>query len=173
MVFVDGNLEHTTSGMLRGDRLRAFLGCWGFTDNEAQPDDADRTDDDFDPWSNPRRWERCPIRDRIDNAKDRFAWWLLGKWVGFVGAGSPRLLAVALQRRRQRRGSDGRFAPVVACAGIMPIVGDGIVPPSVRRRSFPDGQATRSLRESVGPEWTKTAPSHLRWLSGGHFTKFA
>ena len=88
MVFVDGKLEETSSGLLRGDRLRAFLDRWGFTDNDTQPDDADRTDDDFNPWSNPRRWDRGPIRDRIDDAKDRFAWWLLGKWLGFAGGGA-------------------------------------------------------------------------------------
>ena len=69
MVFVDGKLEDTSSGLLRGDRLRAFLDRWGFTDNDTQPDDADRTDDDFNPWSNPRRWNRGPIRDRIDERK--------------------------------------------------------------------------------------------------------
>ena len=39
------------------------------------------------PWSNPRRWERGPIRDRIDDAKTRFAWWLLAKWLGFAAGG--------------------------------------------------------------------------------------
>ncbi|WP_404309706.1 thioredoxin family protein [Neorhodopirellula lusitana] len=87
MVFVDGNLEHTTSGLLRGDRLRAFLDRWGFTDNEAQPDDTDLSDD-LNPWSNPHRWDRGPVRDRIEDAKDRFAWWLLAKWLGFAGGGS-------------------------------------------------------------------------------------
>ncbi|TWT69721.1 trypsin-like peptidase domain-containing protein [Crateriforma conspicua] len=91
MIFVDGKLEHTESGLLRGDRLRAFLDRWGFTDNDPQPDDADRTDDDFNPWINPRRWDRGPIRDRIDDAKDRFAWWLLGKWLGFAGGGAAVL----------------------------------------------------------------------------------
>ena len=56
MVFVDGKLEDTSSGLPRGDRLRAFLDRWGFTD------------DDFNPWSNPKRWNPGPIRDRIDNA---------------------------------------------------------------------------------------------------------
>lgn len=87
MVFVDGNLEHTSSGLLRGDRLRAFLNRWGFTDNDSEPDDADLSDDDLNPWSNSRRWERGPIRDRIDDAKSRFAWWLLAKWFGFAGGG--------------------------------------------------------------------------------------
>ncbi|TWU58503.1 hypothetical protein Poly51_12820 [Rubripirellula tenax] len=91
MVFVDGKLEDTSSGLLRGDRLRAFLDRWGFTDNETQPDDADRTDDNFNPWSNPRRWNRGPIRDRIDEAKDRFARWLIGKWLGFAGSGAAVL----------------------------------------------------------------------------------
>lgn len=86
MVFVDGKLEHTSSGLLRGDRLRAFLDRWGLGNNDDEPNDADLSDD-LNPWSNPRRWERGPIRDRIDDAKTRFAWWLLGKWLGFA-AGS-------------------------------------------------------------------------------------
>ncbi|TWT76199.1 hypothetical protein CA13_66900 [Planctomycetes bacterium CA13] len=81
MVFVDGKIEDTSSGLLRGDRSRAFLDRWGFTDSETQPVDADPTDDDLNPWSNPKRWERGLIWDRIDNAKGRFAWWSIGKWI--------------------------------------------------------------------------------------------
>ncbi|QDT10916.1 trypsin-like peptidase domain-containing protein [Planctomycetes bacterium K23_9] len=107
MVFVDGNLEHTTSGLLRGDRLRAFLYRWGITDNDTQPDDAD-----FNPWSNPRRWERGPIRDRIDNAKDRFAWWLLAKWLGFATGGVavvfPWLFFIYRALRKLRVAETGR-----------------------------------------------------------------
>lgn len=107
MVFVDGKLEDTSSGLLRGDSLRAFLDRWGFSDSETQPDDADRTDDDLNPWSNPRRWERGPIRDRIDNAKDRFAWWLIGKWLGFAGGGMaivfPWMLLIYRALRKLRK----------------------------------------------------------------------
>lgn len=87
MVFVDGKLQNTSSGILRGDRLQAFLARWGFSNrNEGdQPNDADLSDD-LNPWSNPRRWERGTIRDRIDDAKTRFAWWLLGKWFGYCSA---------------------------------------------------------------------------------------
>jgi hypothetical protein len=92
MVFVDGKLEDTSSGLLRGDRLRAFLDRWGFTNSETQPDDADRTDDDLNPWSNPNRWERGPIRDHIDKAKSQFAWWLIGKWLCIVGVGAAIVL---------------------------------------------------------------------------------
>ncbi|WP_146462661.1 hypothetical protein [Rubripirellula tenax] len=42
-------------------------------------------DDDLNPWSNLKRWERRPIRDRIDNSKERFAWWVLAKWLIVAG----------------------------------------------------------------------------------------
>ncbi|TWU48703.1 hypothetical protein Poly51_46040 [Rubripirellula tenax] len=86
MVFVDGKLQGTSSGLLRGDRLRAFLDRWGFGENQTEPDETEPADD-FNPWNNPRRWNRGPIRDRIDEAKSRFAWWLLGKWLGFGSGG--------------------------------------------------------------------------------------
>ncbi|MCC9654904.1 thioredoxin family protein [Rhodopirellula halodulae] len=56
MVFVDNQLKHTASGLLRSDRLQAFLARWGFSNRneEDQPDDADLSDD-LNPWSNPRR----------------------------------------------------------------------------------------------------------------------
>ncbi|TWU58508.1 hypothetical protein Poly51_12870 [Rubripirellula tenax] len=87
MVFVDGRLEHTSSGLLRGDRLTAFLDRWGFGSRDLHPEELEPADDDFNPWTNNRRWNRGPVRDRIDNAKDKFAWWLLGKWLGFAGGG--------------------------------------------------------------------------------------
>jgi len=87
MVFVDGNLEHTSSGLLRGDRLNAFLNRWGFNNSDPQPEEVEPADDDYNPWSNNRRWNRGPIRDRVDNAKSQFAWWLLGKWLGFAAGG--------------------------------------------------------------------------------------
>ncbi|MDA8744746.1 hypothetical protein N9N28_08955 [Rubripirellula amarantea] len=114
IVFVDGNLEDTSSGLLRGDRLRAFLDRWGFTDNETRPDDVDRTEDNFNPWSNPRRWNRGPIRDRIDNAKDRFAWWLIGKWLGFTGGGAAIVapwLILIFRALRKLRSTDSLEKP--------------------------------------------------------------
>ena len=93
MVFVDRKLQEQRSGLLRGDGLYAFLNRWGFRRDGDEPEE-DRElhdDDDWNPWSNPRRWNRGPIRDRIDDAKSQFAWWLLGKWLGFITAG----LAVA------------------------------------------------------------------------------
>ena len=116
MVFVDGKLEDTSSGLLRGDRLRAFLDRWGFTDNETQPDDADRSDDDLNPWSNPRRWNRGPIRDRIDDAKDRFAWWLVGKWLAFAGGGAAVLfpwLFFLYRALRKMRSSYSDGCPII------------------------------------------------------------
>ena len=88
MVFVDDELQSTRSGLLRGDGLRTFLRRWGFDRDppERGDDDSETHDDDHNPWSNPNRWQRRPIRDRIDNAKDRFAWWLLGKWFGYCSA---------------------------------------------------------------------------------------
>jgi hypothetical protein len=91
MVFVDGKLEDTSSGLLRGDRLRAFLDRWGFRESDDRQDDADLSDK-LNPWSNPRRWEKGPVRDRIENAKDRFAWWLPAKWLGFAGDGAAIIL---------------------------------------------------------------------------------
>ncbi|SMP74930.1 hypothetical protein SAMN06265222_11884 [Neorhodopirellula lusitana] len=92
MVFVGGKLEHTSSGLLRGDRLQAFLDRSGV----GESDDADLSDN-LSPWSNPRRsyrdFERGPIRDR-------FAWWLLGKWLGFDGAGLMMILPWLLKARR-------------------------------------------------------------------------
>ncbi|MGB7327698.1 MAG: trypsin-like peptidase domain-containing protein [Rubripirellula sp.] len=114
MVFVDRKLQEQRSGLLRGDRLRAFLDRWGFNDSETEGDDADRTDDDFNPWNNPRRWNRGPIRDRIDNAKDRFAWWLVGKWLGFAGGGAAVLfpwLFFIYRALRKLRSSDGGGCP--------------------------------------------------------------
>ena len=89
MVFVDGELQSTRAGLLRGDGLRSFLGRWGFNRDRPDPGDNDsqQIDDDQNPWTNPNRWRRGPIRDRIDNAKERFAWWLLGKWIGLAAAG--------------------------------------------------------------------------------------
>jgi hypothetical protein len=92
MVFVDGRLEHTTSGLLRGDRLTAFLDRWGFGNREPHPEEVEPADDDFNPWKNDRRWNRGPVRDRIDNAKSKFAWWLLGKWLGFGAGGAAIIL---------------------------------------------------------------------------------
>ena len=88
MVFVDGKLQDASSGHLRGDRLRAFLDRWGFSnrDQEDQLNDADLSDD-LNPWRNPRRWEKGPIRDRIAGANTRFAWWLLLKWLVFTAGG--------------------------------------------------------------------------------------
>lgn len=107
LVFVDGKLESRSSGLLRGDALRSFLDRWGFGDHsEDHADDADPTDDDLNPWSNSRRWERGPIRDRIDDTKDRFAWWLLAKWFGFAGGGFavvfPWLVLIWRTRKRFR-----------------------------------------------------------------------
>ena len=114
MVFVDGKLEHTSRGLLRGDRLRAFLDRWGFGDhNDDHPNDADLSDD-LNPWSNPRRWERGPIRDRIDDAKTRFAWWLLGKWLGFAAGGAAILipwLIFIYRALHKLRGSGGNVRP--------------------------------------------------------------
>ncbi|MCC9644448.1 hypothetical protein LOC71_19425 [Rhodopirellula sp. JC740] len=101
MVFVDNQLKHTASGLLRGDRLQAFHARWGFSyrNEDDQPNDADLSDD-LNPWSNPRRWERGPVRDRIDDAKTRFAWWLLAKWLGFAGAGLMAIFPWLLITRR-------------------------------------------------------------------------
>ena len=80
MVFVDGELQASSAGLLRGDGLRSFLKRWGFAD-EPPPEDDDgfqsHNDDDRNPWTNPSRWQCGPIRDRIDNAKDRFVEWRL------------------------------------------------------------------------------------------------
>ena len=95
MVFVDGELQQTRAGPLRGDALRSFLRRWGFAD-DAPPDDNDadlesHNGDDRNPWTNPDgRWRRGPGlidrgRDRIDAAKDRFAWWVLGRWAAYAG----------------------------------------------------------------------------------------
>ena len=124
MVFVDGELQSTSSGLLRGTALRTFLRRWGFIDNPPHPDNgnADTNPDDFrshnddpNPWTNPdARWRRGPIRDRIDNAKDRFAWWVLGRWAayvgGFVGFLMPWvLLALRLKANNPpRRGQPNR-----------------------------------------------------------------
>jgi len=96
MVFVDGKLEHTSSGLLRGDRLTAFLDRWGFSKDEPQPEEVEPADDDFNPWTNNRRWNRGPVRDRIDNAKSKFAWWLLGKWLGFAAGGAAIILGLLI-----------------------------------------------------------------------------
>jgi len=88
MVFVDKNLQDQRSGLLRGDGLHAFLNPWGFRHDGDEPEeDEELHDDDWNPWNNPRRWDRGPIRDRIDEAKTKFAWWLLEKWQGFTAAG--------------------------------------------------------------------------------------
>lgn len=105
MVFVDDELQSTRSGLLRGDGLRTFLRRWGFDRDppERGDDDSETHDDDHNPWSNPNRWQRRPIRDRIDNAKERFAWWLLSKWLGY-GAGAFAVLTpwvVLLQHVRR------------------------------------------------------------------------
>ena len=86
MVFVDRKLQEQRSGLLRGDGLHAFLNRWGFRRDGDQPegDQELHDDDDWNPWNNSRRWNRGPIRDRIDDAKAQFAWWLLGKWLGFA-----------------------------------------------------------------------------------------
>lgn len=84
MVFVDRKLQEQRSGLLRGDGLQAFLNRWGFRrDGDEPEEDEELHDDDWNPWNNPGRWNRGPIRDRIDDAKTKFAWWLLGKWLGF------------------------------------------------------------------------------------------
>ena len=97
MVFVDGELQAITAGLLRGDGLRTFLRRWGFGTDPPPDGDADdgfnsHDADDPNPWTNPGRWKRGPIRDRIDGAKDRFAWWALARWVG-IGSGG---MAVAI-----------------------------------------------------------------------------
>lgn len=115
MVFVDNQLKHTASGLLRGDRLQAILARWGFSNRneDDQPNDADLSDD-LNPWSNPRRWERGPIRDRIDDAKNRFAWWLLAKWLGFAAGGVAFLVPwVVITHRalRKLRNSEATEVP--------------------------------------------------------------
>lgn len=113
MVFVDGKLQDTSSGLLRGDRLRAFLVRWGFSDSDDRHVDADLSDD-LNPWSNPRRWERGPIRDRIDDAKTRFAWWLLAKWLGFAGCGAALVCPwafIIFRAIRKLRSPEGEGAP--------------------------------------------------------------
>jgi hypothetical protein len=94
MVFVDRKLQDQQTGLLRGDGLRAFLNRWGFRHDGDQPEEDEELhdDDNWNPWNNPRRWDRGPIRDRIDEAKTEFAWWLLGKWLGF-GLGALAIFA--------------------------------------------------------------------------------
>ncbi len=88
MVFVDRKLQEQRSGLLRGDGLQAFLNRWGFRRDGDHPGEEEQLrDDDWNPWDNPRRWDRGPIRDRIDDAGDRVAWWLLMKIAGYVTAG--------------------------------------------------------------------------------------
>jgi hypothetical protein len=89
MVFVDRKLQEQRSGLLRGDGLNAFLNHWGFRRDGDQPEEDEELhhDDDWNPWSNPKRWNHGPIRDRIDEAKTQFVWWLLGKWFGFITTG--------------------------------------------------------------------------------------
>ncbi|MBB3210617.1 hypothetical protein FHS27_006465 [Rhodopirellula rubra] len=113
MVFVDRKLQEQRSGLLRGDRLRAFLNRWGFGDDDAEPDDSEPSDD-FNPWTNKRRWERGQIRDRIDEAKDRFTWWLIGKWLGFAGGGAAIVfpwLFFIYRALRKLRSSDNDGCP--------------------------------------------------------------
>ena len=92
IVFVDSQLKQTSRGLLRSNRLQALLDRWEFSNRneEHQPDDADLFDD-LNPKSNPRRRERGPIRDRIDDAKTRFAWWILATWLG-VATGSVAII---------------------------------------------------------------------------------
>ncbi|KAA1258366.1 hypothetical protein LF1_08850 [Rubripirellula obstinata] len=114
MVFVDGKLESQSAGLLRGDALRSFLDRWGFGKDHTQPDTEAHDNDDFNPWTNPGRWERGPIRDRIDNAKDRFAWWLLGKWLGFAAGGVAIVfpwLFFIYRALRKLRSDDGGGCP--------------------------------------------------------------
>ena len=109
MVFVDRKLQEQRSGLLRGDGLISFLNRWGFRRDGDEHEEEELHDDDWNPWNNPRRWDRGPIRDRIDNAKTQFAWWLLGKWLGF-GAGGLALLFpwlfLALRFYRKLRATD-------------------------------------------------------------------
>jgi hypothetical protein len=114
MVFVDGKLQAESTGLLRGDGLKAFLGRWGFDrDNDSPDDNGESLDsDDFNPWTNPRRWNKGPIRDRIDNAKTQFAWWLLGKWLGFGAGGLVLLfpwLILAMRFYRKMRETDKEY----------------------------------------------------------------
>ena len=108
MVFVDGELQATTAGLLRGDGLRTFLRRWGLT-GDTPPDDNDadlefHNGDDRNPWTNPRRSNRGPIRDRLDNAKDRFAWCVLGRWgVLVIGAIAVPLLPMIIRVVRRDR----------------------------------------------------------------------
>lgn len=111
MVFVDRELQEQGSGLLRGDGLHAFLNRWGFRRDGDRPEDDGELHDGWNPWNNPKRWNRGPIRDRIDEAKTQFAWWLLGKWFGFITAG----LAIAfpwlffiVKAIRKLRSSDAR-----------------------------------------------------------------
>ena len=116
MVFVDGELQASSAGLLRGDGLRSFLKRWGFAD-ELPPDDdgfQSHDDDDRNPWTNPNRWTRRPIRDRIDNAKDRFAWWLLGKWFGYCTAAVAFVvpwLVIIVRASRKLRSDDPEKLP--------------------------------------------------------------
>ena len=97
MVFVDGELQATTAGLLRGDGLRTFLRRWGFADEPPSDGDADdgfntHDADNQNPWTNPGRWKRGPIRDRIDGVRDRFAWWTFFRWSSYAAAGSAGLI---------------------------------------------------------------------------------
>ena len=116
MVFVDRKLQEQRSGLLRGDNLRAFLNRWGFRRDGDEPerDQELHDDDDWNPWTNPRRWNRGPIRDRIDEAKTQFAWWLLGKWLGFAAGGLAFILpwlVIVHRALRKLRTSDTTECP--------------------------------------------------------------
>ena len=145
IMFVDGELQASSAGLLRGDGLRSFLKRWGFAD-EPPPEDDDgfqsHNDDDRNPWTNPSRWQCGPIRDRIDNAKDRFAWWLLGRWFGYCTAAIAVVLPwffLALRTLRQFR--------------------DPQTPPATKANQRP--QRKRPAKRSV-----KTRSSGVRRLSG-------
>jgi hypothetical protein len=59
---------------------------------------------------------RGPIRDRIDEAKTKFAWWLLAKWLGFAGGGAAIVfpwLFFIYRALRKLRSSEGGSCPVI------------------------------------------------------------
>jgi hypothetical protein len=142
MVFVDRKLQEQQSGLLRGDNLQAFLNRWGFRRDGDEPerDQELHDDDDWNPWTNPRRWNRGPIRDRIDDAKTQFAWWLLGKWLGFAAGGIaitlPWLLIIVRSLRKMRT------AESTGCPANRP---------STRRRRTKQPRPQKKRRKTANP----------------------